>query len=91
MRPSTNRLRSAPFQGANTGSSPVGCTICGRGVMAATRRLERRAEMRAGSSPVVRTKCRNVGMVYKEVSKTFVERRVGSSPTCGTKDAHSNL
>ena len=26
MRPSTNRLRSAPFQGANTGSSPVGCT-----------------------------------------------------------------
>ena len=56
MRPSTNRLRSAPFQGANTGSSPVGCTICERGVMAATRRLERRAERRAGSSPVARTR-----------------------------------
>lgn len=27
MRPSTNRLRSAPLQGANTGSNPVGCTI----------------------------------------------------------------
>ena len=66
MRPSTNRLRSAPFQGANTGSSPVGCTICERGVMAATRRLERRAERRAGSSPVARTKWFSVSSSPKD-------------------------
>lgn len=54
--------------------------------MVATRRLERRAEMRAGSSPVVRTICRSVGMVDKEVSKTFAETRVGSSPIFGTSE-----
>ena len=59
--------------------------------MAATRRLERRAERRAGSSPVARTICRSVGMVDKEVSKTFAETRVGSSPIFGTKGAHSNI
>ena len=54
-RPSTNRLRSVPFQGANTGSSPVGCTICRHGGMVDTRALGARARRRAGSSPVVGT------------------------------------
>ena len=44
MRPSTNRLRSAPLQGANTGSSPVGCTICRYGGMVDTRALGARAK-----------------------------------------------
>lgn len=47
----TSRLR-----GTYRGDLAIPLILCGRGVMAATRRLERRAEMRAGSSPVVRTK-----------------------------------
>ena len=56
MRPSTNRLRSAPFQGANTGSSPVGCTICRYGGMADALVLGTSIERCAGSSPVTGTR-----------------------------------
>lgn len=87
MRPSTNRLRSAPFQGANTGSSPVGCTRACNALL-----IEDYLFSRCWASlKTAYVLCRCGGMVDTLGLEPSIARCAGSSPVIGTNDCDSLL